>query len=173
MSERPFAPGIIVSPLCCILWQDVGYTAETAEYFQLYHVTSRIEKFEADLEQRRSSASGSSNSGQDEGPPGSGNAGNKDKSGEPGREATSPPGESAEASGPSEEAKSAVKDLFPFTEFFKNAPAAEGLFGAQDLEADLETARGCFRHIEKVRCVIVHSRVGVLLLPRMARGCVV
>ncbi|CAN0549881.1 unnamed protein product, partial [Ectocarpus sp. 12 AP-2014] len=30
---------------------DVGYTGETAEYFQLFHVTSRIERFEAELEQ--------------------------------------------------------------------------------------------------------------------------
>lgn len=154
----------------------MGYTAETAEYFQLYHVTSRIEKFEAELEQRRGSAGTSSNSGQKEGPPGSGQAGDKEESSEPGREATSAREGSAEASGPSEEEKSAVKDLFPFTEFFKNAPAAEGLFGAQDLETDLETARGCFRHIEKVRCIIIIviiHRAGVLLLPRMARGCVV
>ncbi|CAN0308090.1 unnamed protein product, partial [Scytosiphon promiscuus] len=32
------------------------YTGETAEYFQLFHVTSRIERFEAELEQRRAAS---------------------------------------------------------------------------------------------------------------------
>lgn len=85
--------------------QDVGYTGETAEYFQLFHVTSRLEKFEAELQQRKS-------------------------------EGKNDPG--------------SVKELFPFTEFFKNAPAGEALFSGKDLEKDLEVARGCFRHISKV-----------------------
>lgn len=84
----------------------MGYTAETAEYFQLFHVTSRLEKFEAELQQRKEA----------------------DGDVDPG----------------------SVKELFPFTEFFKNAPAGEALFPGKDLEHDLEVARGCFRHIDKV-----------------------
>lgn len=83
----------------------MGYTGETAEYFQLFHVTSRLEKFEAELQQIKSK--GKSDAG-------------------------------------------SVKDFFPFTEFFKNAPAGEALFSGKDLEKDLEVARGCFRHINKV-----------------------
>lgn len=84
----------------------MGYTGETAEYFQLFHVTSRIEKFETELEQKLRES-------KDDG--------------------------------------TVVKELFPFREFFKNAPAGEALFSGKDVEEDLEVARGCFRHISKVK----------------------
>lgn len=86
--------------------KDVGYTCETAEYFQLYHVTSRIEQFEAELQR-----------------------------------------------GVQSKEAFAVKELFPFMKFFANAPAVtdgDGLFGGKDLDQDLEVARGCFRHVNKV-----------------------
>ncbi|CAN0348368.1 unnamed protein product, partial [Discosporangium mesarthrocarpum] len=84
---------------------DVGYTGETAEYFQLYHVTSRIEKFEAELSEQRAGV------GEGEG--------------------------------------GLVKRLFPFHKFFAEAPG-QPLFKGEDLEVDLEVARGCFRHISKM-----------------------
>lgn len=92
--------------------KDVGYTCETAEYFQLYHVTSRIEQFEAELQR---------------------GVQNKEAYG-----------------------SGAVKELFPFVKFFANAPAVrdgDGLFGGKDLNQDLEVARGCFRHLNKVRWI--------------------
>ncbi|BDA47113.1 probable NFX1-type zinc finger-containing protein 1 at C-terminar half [Coccomyxa sp. Obi] len=38
-----------------------------------------------------------------------------------------------------------VKELFPFKEYFADAPGV--LFKGEDYEADMERARGCFRHI--------------------------
>ena len=43
-----------------------------------------------------------------------------------------------------------MKELFPFHEFFANAPQGDALFGGMEIAADLEVARGCFRHISKV-----------------------
>ena len=86
-----------------------GYTCETAEYFRLYQVQSRIEAFEAAMEEEEG---------------GCGDAG-------------------------------MVASRFPFTEFFKTAP--QPLFGGKEGEreggrggGDLEVARGCFRHLNRI-----------------------
>lgn len=39
----------------------------------------------------------------------------------------------------------AVSELFPFREFFSDAPSP--LFKGAEREADLEAARGCWRHL--------------------------
>jgi hypothetical protein len=39
----------------------------------------------------------------------------------------------------------AVSELFPFASFFANAP--QPLFGGRDRDADMEVARGCWRHL--------------------------
>lgn len=122
--------------------QDVGYTGETAEYFQLFHVTSRIERFEAELEQRKAAASAAP------APAASSKKGGKGKKNAK---------ESEEVVVVAAAAANAVvggglvKELFPFHGFFANAPAGDKLFGGKDMEEDLEVARGCFRHISKVR----------------------
>ena len=41
-----------------------------------------------------------------------------------------------------------IKDLFPFTGYFSNAP--QPIFTGQSYEQDLETAEGCYRHIQKI-----------------------
>ena len=103
----------------------MGYTCETAEYFQLFHVTSRIERFEAELEQRKATAAAAA--------------------------AAAAGGAEAPSDG------GAVKELFPFRNFFSNAPAGERLFEGKHLEKDLDTARGCFRHIGRVRSGLILS----------------
>jgi hypothetical protein len=39
----------------------------------------------------------------------------------------------------------ASQDLFPFKEYFADAPGT--LFNAESFEEDMETARGCWRHL--------------------------
>ena len=41
-----------------------------------------------------------------------------------------------------------VKNEFPFTKFFENAP--QPLFKERSYEEDLDMAEGCFRHIRKI-----------------------
>lgn len=80
---------------------DVGNSCETAEYFQLEHVQSRIEKFKIDVAAARAKN-------------------------------TATP--------------TMVQELFPFPHYFADVPA---LFRG-DLEADLDTAQGCFVHVNKI-----------------------
>ena len=48
----------------------------------------------------------------------------------------------------------ALRALFPFHQFFAAAP--QPIFGHGSFDADLESARGCFRHLGKVGfCVCV------------------
>ena len=41
-----------------------------------------------------------------------------------------------------------IKELFPFTKFFSNAP--QPVFKGVSYEQDLDIAEGCFRHIKKI-----------------------
>ena len=41
-----------------------------------------------------------------------------------------------------------VKDEFPFTKFFENAP--QPLYKERSYEEDMDIAEGCFRHIKKI-----------------------
>ena len=41
-----------------------------------------------------------------------------------------------------------VKQLFPFTKFFENAP--QPLFKERTFAEDFDIAEGCFRHIKKI-----------------------
>ena len=41
-----------------------------------------------------------------------------------------------------------MKNEFPFTKFFENAP--QPLFKERSYEEDLDMAEGCFRHIRKI-----------------------
>lgn len=41
-----------------------------------------------------------------------------------------------------------VKDEFPFTKFFENAP--QPIFKERSYEEDMDMAEGCFRHIKKI-----------------------
>lgn len=124
--------------------QDVGYTGETAEYFQLFHVTSRIERFEAELEQRKVAMSAAAPAATSASTP---KKGRKSKKNAKDSEEVVVV---ASAAGPVAAGGGLVKELFPFHGFFANAPAGDKLFGGKDLEEDLEVARGCFRHISKV-----------------------
>jgi intron-binding protein aquarius len=81
---------------------DMGNTCETAAYFQLEHIQSRIERFNIAVA-------------------------------------------TAQSRGTTQSAS--IESLFPFAQYFADAPAA--LFRG-DWEADLESARGCFTHISKI-----------------------
>lgn len=81
---------------------DVGYTCETAQFFRLEHVQSRIERFEAEL---------------------------------------------ANVDGLGDGEKSLAHKNFPFQIYFSDAPTQ--LFTG-DNDSDLESARGCFRHLQKL-----------------------
>lgn len=81
---------------------DVGYTCEAAAFFHLYHVTSRIEAYEAKVA------------------------------------AAAAAGETG-----------APQRLFPFAAFFADAPPGSMWAGGSDA-ADLDCARGCFRHLSAV-----------------------
>ncbi|GAB1609948.1 RNA helicase aquarius [Argonauta hians] len=54
-----------------------------------------------------------------------------------------------------------VKDLFPFTKFFSNAP--QPLFSTESFQKDLDTATGCFRHIKKIFTQLEEFRAFELL----------
>ena len=81
---------------------DVGYTCEGAAFFHLYHVTSRVEAFEA--------------------------------------------GVALAGAAPE---RGSVRALFPFAAFFADAPAGS-MWGGGSEAADLDCARGCFRHLAGV-----------------------
>jgi intron-binding protein aquarius len=81
---------------------DVGYTCETAQYFHLDHIQSRLEKFEIDL---------------------------------------------AELKADSGTKKASISEIFPFKKYFSDTP--KPLFSG-DVAQDEESARGCFRHIQKI-----------------------
>ena len=137
---------------CCSHDQDVGYTGETAEYFQLFHVTSRVERFEAELEQRKaamSTAAAPAPAATSTPKKGGKSKSKSKKSAKKSEEEEEVVVVVAAAAGPAA-GGGLVKELFPFHGFFANAPAGDKLFGGKDLEEDLEVARGCFRHISKV-----------------------
>uniref|UniRef100_A0A0L8GB52 RNA helicase aquarius n=1 Tax=Octopus bimaculoides TaxID=37653 RepID=A0A0L8GB52_OCTBM len=54
-----------------------------------------------------------------------------------------------------------VKDLFPFTKFFSNAP--QPLFTTESFQKDLDIAKGCFRHIKKIFTQLEEFRAFELL----------
>lgn len=73
-----------------------------------------------------------------------------------------------------------MQELFPFKAYFADAPGT--LFGGQEYEADIEKARGCWRHLRtmfqeleecrafellKVHCLalVCHIVVTQLLVP--------
>ncbi|CAI9740320.1 Hypothetical predicted protein [Octopus vulgaris] len=54
-----------------------------------------------------------------------------------------------------------VRDLFPFTKFFSNAP--QPLFTTESFQKDLDIAKGCFRHIKKIFTQLEEFRAFELL----------
>jgi intron-binding protein aquarius len=98
---------------------DVGNTCETAEYFQLEYVQSRIEKFNIDV------------------------------------------------AADSKEEKS-IESLFPFSAYFADAPSP--LFAGSDRDAHLESARGCFVHINKIFAELKDYRAFELLRSQNLRS---
>lgn len=106
-------------------------------------MTSRIERFEAELEQRKTSASRAALApGPVPSPKG------KKKAAGDEQKALVEEKEMEKKGGGG--VGGAVKELFPFCKFFENAPAGDKLFGGENSAEDLEVARGCFRHISKV-----------------------
>ena len=58
----------------------------------------------------------------------------------------------------------AVQDLFPFKAYFADAP--EELFRGRDFEADMERARGCWRHLRTMFQELEECRAFELLKAR-------
>nr|KAG5690022.1 hypothetical protein BaRGS_013372 [Batillaria attramentaria] len=54
-----------------------------------------------------------------------------------------------------------IKQLFPFTKFFDNAP--QPLFHGESFEKDMDIAEGCFRHIRKIFTQLEEFRAFELL----------
>ncbi|KAK6179554.1 hypothetical protein SNE40_011884 [Patella caerulea] len=54
-----------------------------------------------------------------------------------------------------------IRELFPFTKFFDNAP--QPLFGGRSYSQDLDIAEGCFRHIKKIFTQLEEFRAFELL----------
>ncbi|KAK7100268.1 RNA helicase aquarius-like [Littorina saxatilis] len=54
-----------------------------------------------------------------------------------------------------------IKQLFPFTKFFDNAP--QPVFQCQSFEQDMDIAEGCFRHIRKIFTQLEEFRAFELL----------
>ena len=57
-----------------------------------------------------------------------------------------------------------LQELFPFKAYFADAPGT--LFGGQDYEADLEKARGCWRHLRTMFQELEECRAFELLKVR-------
>jgi intron-binding protein aquarius len=113
----------------------VAYTCETAGYFWLIHILARWEKFTAALDKARAAGGGPELVGQ----------------------VRPRVGRRCPASlsvcfllhtwlGPSQPRRGALPpQLFPFAPVFEDAP--QPLFTGESFEADMERARGCFRHL--------------------------
>lgn len=58
-----------------------------------------------------------------------------------------------------------LQDLFPFKEYFADAPGV--LFRGEDYEADMERARGCWRHLRTMFQELEECRAFELLKVRL------
>jgi intron-binding protein aquarius len=114
---------------------DVAYTCESAGFFNLCHVKSRVEKFDkeiAELVEKGQATDGG-----------------------------------------------AVAKVFPFGEFFEDAPAHKMFQDGYSFEANLEIAKGCFRHLQSMftelkdysafELLRSHKKRGDYLLTKQAR----
>lgn len=69
----------------------------------------------------------------------------------------------------------ALQDLFPFKSYFADAPGT--LFAGMEYEADLEKARGCWRHLRTMFQELEECRafelLKVFLIPSLSTYCAV
>jgi len=120
---------------------DVGSSCETAAYFQLQYIQSRIEKFYIDVSTiekfycNNSSASSSSR-------------------GRDGDNVTNIQ-------------RKTIQELFPFTTFFSDV--SQSLF-TDDWDHDLEAVKGCFTHINRIFEELSDYRAFELLRTQSLRG---
>lgn len=61
----------------------------------------------------------------------------------------------------------AAQDLFPFKEYFADAPGV--LFKGEDFEADMERAKGCWRHLRTMFQELEECRAFELLKVRILK----
>ena len=59
------------------------------------------------------------------------------------------------------------QDLFPFKEYFADAPGV--LFKGEDFEADMERAKGCWRHLRTMFQELEECRAFELLKVRILK----
>ena len=126
----------------------MSYTCETADYFRLYQVQSRIEAFEADMTKAASEKR---------------KCNSADK-----RFRFSLRMTDVVLSPPCTAKASIVSEKFPFKDFFSTAP--QPLFGGKSFADDLETAEGCFCHLNKVFEELEDYRAFELLRNQTMRG---
>eukprot|EP00931_Biecheleriopsis_adriatica_P007527 TRINITY_DN1087_c1_g1_i1.p1 TRINITY_DN1087_c1_g1~~TRINITY_DN1087_c1_g1_i1.p1 ORF type:complete len:1622 (+),score=458.96 TRINITY_DN1087_c1_g1_i1:58-4923(+) len=170
--------------------EDAAYTCENAQHFFLHHVQYRWEEFRKKL-----GIAGKDGSGIQKVLPRSGGPATKKRKGAEGAasvtatdadhassealggEARKRSAEVAEEDSPELKkakeqlaagAKTVVSLLFPFTQFFADAP--QPLFPSDSYEADLEVAEGCFRYFENMFREIEECRAFELLRNSHDRG---
>mmetsp|Transcript_116029 Transcript_116029/g.248051 ORF Transcript_116029/g.248051 Transcript_116029/m.248051 type:complete len:1554 (+) Transcript_116029:41-4702(+) len=178
--------------------QDAAYTCENAQHFFLHHVQYRWEEFQkrlaaagkdgADIHKvlkRRIEAAAAKRRRQEAGEAVTAlvpNEGDAEATPEAAAEALAAAKKrTAKALEDEEEAEVAearellksgkrtvVSLLFPFTEFFSDAP--QPLFPSDSYEADLEIAEGCYRYFENVFSEIEECRAFELLRNSHDRG---
>jgi len=173
--------------------EDAAYTCENAQHFFLHHVQYRWEEFSKKLKIAGKDGAGIAKVLPKAAGPGPAAKKRKGADGEAATAAEAPAEEEeSEAAGAatrkrtseiaeadSQELKKAkeqlakgtrtsVSLLFPFTEFFSDAP--QPLFPGESYEADLEVAEGCFRYFENMFKEIEECRAFELLRNGHDRG---
>lgn len=144
---------------------DVGSSCETAAYFHLQYIQSRIEKFYIDVS-IASAAIAKSNS---VGIASSSSGGSSSSSSRDGDDDTA-------MTMINTERRKTIRDLFPFTAFFSDVMIADEKRGTLfsdngvDWERDLEAAKGCFTHINRIFDELADYRAFELLRTQSLRG---
>lgn len=164
---------------------DVGSSCETAAYFQLEFIQSRIEKFRIEVERVASErASGievttdttvnkaSSNTNHNNSKPCDGISTHKIDA----HAVANVSGKEDQALCTNSYASSStvisttIADLFPFKEYFSDAPKPIFSVDGENWEADLDAAEGCFRHINRIFEELADYRAFELLRTQSLRS---
>jgi len=130
---------------------DVGSSCETAAYFHLQYIQSRIEKFYIDV----AAAMRKTNSVDIASSSSSNNDRSRDRD---------------DTMLINMERQKSIRDLFPFTSFFSDVMTTLFSDDGVDWDHDLEAAKGCFTHINRIFEELADYRAFELLRSQSLRG---
>jgi len=133
---------------------DVGSSCETAAYFHLQYIQSRIEKFYIDVS-IAAAAMGKTNSVDIASSSSSNNDRSRDRD---------------DTMMINMERQKSIRDLFPFTSFFSDVMTTLFSDDGVDWDHDLEAAKGCFTHINRIFEELADYRAFELLRSQSLRG---